>query len=132
MFVPPDYAWKLVLAVALLGAILAAARAKAPARTVSWSELRWLVGGAVALYGVGVAASLTRHPVLSAVLYAAAVAVSALAAWLSRGVEWGGPPPAGGAGEEPPPPGPDGFDWAAFERDFRAYERRRHEPSPTR
>lgn len=133
MFVPPDYAWKLVLAVALFGAILAAAKAKAPARTVARGELRWLVAAALGLYGVGVAASLTRHSALSAVLYAAAVAVSALAAWLSRGVEWGGgPPPGDEPGEDPPPSGPHGFDWAAFEADFRAYERDRREPTHTR
>jgi hypothetical protein len=133
VFVPPDYAWRLVLAFALGGAILAAAWAKAPARAVPRSELRWLVGAALALYAVGVGSSLTRHPVLAVVLYAAAVAVSALAAWLSRSVEWGGgSPPDEEAADDPPPSGPGDFDWAAFEREFRAYERRRRETTPSR
>jgi hypothetical protein len=144
MFVPPDYAWKIVLAIALLAAIVAAAWAKAPSKPVPGSELRWLVGGGLALYGVGLVASLTHHAVLAVVLYAMAVAVSALAAWLSRGVGWGGPPRRGeDPPDEPPPSPPDGtggfdwetfergFDWETFERDFRAYERRR-EPTSTR
>ncbi len=132
MFVSPDHAWKLVLAVTLGGAIVAAARARAPARRVPRSELRWLVAGALALYAVGIGSSLTRHPVLAVTLYAAAVAISALAAWLSRGVHWGGSPPDDEPGDDPAPSGPGGFDWADFEREFRAYERRRRETTPSR
>jgi hypothetical protein len=60
--------------------------------------------------------------------------VSALAAWLSRGSDSGGPPPGDEPADEQPPPDPDGvpqFDWAAFERAFRAYDSRR-EPTGTR
>ena len=129
MLVAPADAWKIVLAAALGGAILASAYAKAPSRSFPTHELRRLVIGALALYVVGVAASLTHHPLLAVVLFAAGIAVSALAAWLSRGSDSGGGPPRG---DEPvdrqPPPDPDGipwFDWAAFERDFQDYTRRR-------
>jgi hypothetical protein len=130
--VAPADAWKIVLAATLGGAILASAYARAPSRSFPTHELRRLVIGALALYMVGVAASLTRHPILAVVLFAAGIAVSALAAWLSRGSDSGGGPPRG---DEPvdrqPPPDPDGipwFDWAAFERDFREYSRRRRDP----
>jgi hypothetical protein len=120
------------LAVALGGAILASAYAKAPGRSFPGSELRRLVFAALVLYAVGLAASLTRHPILAVVLFAAGIAVSALAAWLSRGNDTGGWPPRGDEPvDEQPPPEPDGvprFDWAAFERDFRDYARRRREP----
>ena len=129
MLVATADAWKIVLAAALGGAILASAYAKAPSRSFPTHELRRLVIGALALYVVGVAASLTHHPLLAVVLFAAGIAVSALAAWLSRGSDSGGGPPRG---DEPvdrqPPPDPDGipwFDWAAFERDFQDYTRRR-------
>jgi hypothetical protein len=132
----PSSAWKLVLAVALGGAILASAYAKAPRRSFPGPELRRLVFAAILLYAVGTVASLTRHPVLAAVLYAGGIAVSALAAWLSRGSDSGGGPPRGDEPvDEQPPPDPDGvprFDWAAFERDFRDYARRPREPTTTR
>ena len=129
MLVAPADAWKIVWAAALGGAILASAYAKAPSRSFPTRELRRLVVGALALYVVGVAASLTHHALLAVVLFAAGIAVSALAAWLSRGSDSGGGPPRG---DEPvdqqPPPDPDGipwFDWAAFERDLQDYSRRR-------
>ena len=121
-----------MLAAALGGAILASAYAKAPSSSFPTNELRRLVVGALALYVVGVAASLTHHPILAVLLFAAGIAVSALAAWLSRGSDSGGGPPRGDEPvDEQPPPGPDGipwFDWAAFERDFQDYSRRRREP----
>jgi hypothetical protein len=129
VLVAPEDAWKIVLAAALGGAIIASAYAKAPNRSFPTHDLRRLVVGALALYVVGVAASLTHHPLLAVVLFAAGIAVSALAAWLSRGSDSGGGPPRG---DEPvdrqPPPDPDGiprFDWAAFERDLQDYTRRR-------
>jgi hypothetical protein len=129
VLVAPADAWKVVLAAALGGAILASAYARAPSRSFPTHELRRLVVGALALYVIGVAASLTHHPILAVVLFAAGIAISALAAWLSRGSDSGGGPPRG---DEPvdqqPPPDPDGipwFDWAAFERDFQDYTRRR-------
>jgi hypothetical protein len=127
--IEPSYAWKLVLAVALAGAVLASMRIRAPRRTFPGTDLRRLVFAAITLYASGVAASLTHHEPLAAVAYSGGIAVSALAAWLSRGSDSGGGPPHD---EDPPdqqpPPGPDGvprFDWAAFEREFRAYSRRR-------
>jgi hypothetical protein len=132
----PSSAWKLVLAVALGGAILASAYARAPRRSFPAPELRRLVFAAVVLYAAGTAASLTRHPVLAAVLCAAGIAVSALAAWLSRGSDsGGGPPPGDEPVDEHPPPDPDGvprLDWAAFERDFRGYASRLREPTASR
>jgi hypothetical protein len=133
--VPPADAWKIVLAVALGGAILASAYAKAPRRAFPSRELRRLVLGALVLYAVGLAASLTHHSILAVVLFASGITVSALAAWLSRGSDSGGGPPRGDEPvDEQPPPDPDGmprFDWAAFERDFEDYARRRRYPVGT-
>jgi uncharacterized membrane protein YfcA len=127
MVVPPSDAWKLVLAILLGAGILASAYAHAPRRAVPGHELRRLVLSALALYAVGGLASLTHHPVLAGLVYAAGIIVCALAAWLSRGTDSEDPP----GGEEPvdeqPPPEPDGvprFDWVAFEREFRAYSQR--------
>jgi len=124
-----------VLAVALGGAILASAYARAPRRTFPSSDLRRLVLGALVLYAVGFAASLTHHPALAVVLFASGITVSALAAWLSRGNDSGGGPPRGDEPvDEQPPPDPDGvprFDWAAFEREFNDYARRPGEPVGT-
>jgi hypothetical protein len=95
-----------------------------------------MVLAALVLYAVGMLASLTHHEVLAAVLYAAGIAVSALAAWLSRGNDSGGGPRRGDEPvDEQPPPDPDGiprFDWGAFERDFEAYARRHRDRATTR
>lgn len=136
MVVPPSYAWKLVLAIALGAAVVASAYAKAPSRPSPRSELRRLVLGALALYGVGLFALLKHQAQLAIVLYAAGVAASALAAWLSRGTDSGG----GGLGgdeplEEHPPPSPDdgpSFDWESFERELQAYSSRPRDPAHTR
>jgi hypothetical protein len=131
----PSFAWKLVLAVVLGAAIIASAYARAPRRSFPGGDLRRLVVLALLLYAIGMLASLNRKDALAAVLYATGIVVSALAAWLSRGSDsGGGPPPGDEPADEQPPPDPDGvprFDWAAFERDFRAYDRR-HEPTRTR
>jgi hypothetical protein len=95
-----------------------------------------MVFAAVVLYAVGMVASLTQHGVLAAVLYAAGITVSALAAWLSRGSDSGNGPELGDQPvDERPPPDPDGvpgFDWTTFERDFAAYAQRHRDPAPTR
>jgi hypothetical protein len=133
MFVPPTYAWKLVLAVVLLSAVVVSGRAAPPRHPVPGAELRRLVLGAIALYGVGLAASLTRHPVMAAILYSCGVGVSALAAWLSRAEAGTEPPPAEEPADEPPA-GPDGaprFDWPEFERQLEAYAQREREPVET-
>jgi hypothetical protein len=134
MVLSSSFAWKLVLAVVLGAAIIASAYAKAPRRSFPGADLRRLVFAALVLYAVGLVASLSHHGVLAAVLYATGIIVSALAAWLSRGSDSGWPPPGDEPADEQPPPDPDAvprFDWAAFERDFRAYDRRR-EPTGTR
>jgi hypothetical protein len=134
VFVPPADSWKLVLAVTLFGAVLASARARPPRQAVPASDLRRLVVGALALYGVGLAASLTHHILMAVVLYSCGIAVSALAAWLSRAESGREPPPD----EEPvegPPPTPDGephFDWSRFEREFQDYARRHRPPVKSR
>jgi hypothetical protein len=134
MPLPPSIAWKLVLVVVLVAGILVSACARAPRRPLPRTELRWLVLAAVALYGVGVFASLTHHPLLAGVVYISGIAACALAAWLSRGIDPDDPPDDGGQdppNQGPPPDGPDGlpaFDWAAFERQFRAYANRRRQP----
>jgi hypothetical protein len=128
MLLSPSFAWKLVLAVTLGAAIVASAYAKAPRRAFPGGDLRRLVLAALLLYAVGLVASLSHRGALAAVLFATGIAISALAAWLSRGSDSGGPPPGDEPADEQPPPDPDGipqFDWAAFERDFRVYDRRR-------
>jgi hypothetical protein len=127
MMVPPSEAWKVVLTIALAAAIFISLCARAPRRAISGADLRRLVVSALGLYAVGGVASVSRHPMLAAVVYAAGIVVCAFAAWLSRGSDSEDPP----GGEEPvdeqPPPEPDGlptFDWAAFERDFRTYTER--------
>jgi hypothetical protein len=126
-------AWRLGLAIAFCVAIFMSACARAPRQSVSGIELRRLVYCALLLYLVGGLASLSHHQILAGVVYGAGIIVSALAAWLSRGRDQEDPPDDGEPGDEPPPPGPDGLprlDWAAFERDFRAYTRRQRAPSP--
>ena len=128
MPLPPSIAWKLLLALVLIGAILLSACAKAPSRTMPRAELRRLVLAALTLYGVGVFASMTHHALLAGVVYVAGIAACALAAWLSRGSDSEDPPRGGDEPiDEQPPPEPDGmpwFDWRAFEREFREYSER--------
>jgi hypothetical protein len=126
--------WKLGLAVALGVAIFISAYATAPREPVSRDDLRRLVFSAIALYLVGLLASVTHHPLLAAIVYASGITVCALAVWLSRGTDSEDPP---SDGEEPtderPPPSPDGlpeFDWASFERGFRTYADRDRVGSP--
>jgi hypothetical protein len=121
--------WKLALAAALLAAIVVAGWARAPRQRVQRGELPRLMLAATALYAVGLAASLTHHGSLAAIVYAAGISVCALALWLSRGTDPGEGPGGGeDPGDEQPPPDPGGapaFDWAAFERQFRDYARER-------
>jgi hypothetical protein len=127
MSVPPTYAWKFVLALALVALIFVSVVARAPQRTVPGAELRRLVLSAVALYAVGGLALVTHHQLLAAFVYAAGIAVCALAAWLSRGDDSEDPPDDDEPVDEQPPPEPDGmpwFDWAQFEAQFRAYSER--------
>jgi hypothetical protein len=134
MVLAPSDAWKLVLAIVLGTAIVLAAWGRAPRRAVPGSDLRRLVVSAIGLYAVGGLASLTHHPELAAFVYASGIVICALAAWLSRGSDSQDPPSDGeDPADEQPPPEPDGvprFDWAAFERDFRAWEAER-EPTET-
>lgn len=135
MPLPPSIAWKLVLVFVLVGGIMLSACARAPRRPLPRTELRRLVLAALSLYAVGVLASLTHHAVLAGVVYVSGIAACALAAWLSRGSDDSEGPPGGGEDPidpGPPPDSPDGlplFDWAAFERQFRAYSSRRREPA---
>jgi hypothetical protein len=134
MPLPPSIAWKLVLVLVLVGGIMLSALARAPRRPLPRGELRRLVLAALSLYAVGVFASLTHHAALAGVVYVSGIAACALAAWLSRGSDSEDPP---GGGEDPTEPSPppddrDGlpmFDWAAFERQFRAYSSRPRDPA---
>jgi hypothetical protein len=124
--------WKLGLALALGIAIFVSAYATAPRRAVPGADLRRLVLSAVALYLVGLLASVTHHAVLAGLVYASGIFVCTLAVWLSRGTDPEDPPPGGDQPtDERPPPSPDGldFDWGSFERAFRAYDERRREPA---
>lgn len=126
-------AWRVALAIAFCAAIFMSACARAPRQSVPGPELRRLVYCALLLYVVGGLASLSHHELLAAFVYGAGIMVSALAAWLSRGRDQGDPPDGDEPVDTPPPPEPDGvprLDWAAFERDFRAYARRQRESSP--
>jgi hypothetical protein len=117
-------AWRLGFAVALVGAILLSACARAPRQSVPTTELRRLVFCALGLYAVGGLASLNHHQVVAGLVYGTGIMVAALAAWLSRGRDHEDPPDGEEPADERPPPEPDGvprLDWAAFERDFRAY-----------
>ena len=120
---------KVLLAVALIGAIVASASAKAPGKPLPRADLRWLLLGAGALYAVGLLAFLKHHSDVAALLAAGGIATCALAAWLSRGAESGGDPPRRGEpdDEQPPDSGPS-FDWAQFERELREYAERSREP----
>lgn len=134
MIVPASDAWKLVLAIALGAAIFVGAYGAAPRRSVPSADLRRLVCAALALYAVGAVASLSDHPTLAALVYAVGISLCAFALWLSRGEDTGDDPPRGGEepSDERPPPEPDGlpeFDFAAFERDFRAYTEEQREPA---
>ena len=128
MPLPPSVAWKLLLALVLVGAIVLSASAKAPPRPLPRGEVRRLVLAALILYGVGVFAAMTRHALLAGMVYVAGIAACALAAWLSRGSDPEDPPRGGDEPiDEQPPPEPDGvphFDWHTFERDFREYSSR--------
>jgi len=125
MVVPPSEAWKLVLAIVLGAGIFASACVHAPRRSVPRSDLRRLVICALALYAVGGVASLTHHPSVAAIVYAAGIVVCALAVWLSRGSDSEEPPRGFEPEDERPPPAPDEFDWVAFERQFRDYAQER-------
>jgi hypothetical protein len=124
-------AWRLGLAIAFCVAIFMSACARAPRQSVPSAELRRLVYCALMLYLVGALASLSHHQILAGFVYGSGIVVSALAAWLARGRDQEDPPDDDDPpGDEPPPPEPDGLphlDWAAFERDFRAYVRRQRE-----
>jgi hypothetical protein len=124
MLVSGSFAWKLALAVLLLGAIVVSTVARAPRRSISGGDLRRLVGSALVLYAIGAAAWLSHHVLLAVLVYAAGIAIAALAAWLSRGGDAEDPPSAGRDphGQEPPPD-PDGlrFDWKALERELGVY-----------
>jgi hypothetical protein len=128
-------AWRLALAIAFCLAIFMSACARAPRQSVPGTELRRLVLCALLLYAVGAMASLTHHEILAGFVYGAGIIISALAAWLSRGRDQEDPPDGDEPVDEQPPPEPDGvprLDWAAFERDFRDYERQhRRKPSKT-
>ncbi len=137
MPLPPSVAWKLLLALVLVGAIVLSACSRAPSQPLPRRELHRLVLAALILYGVGVFASMTHHALLAGVVYVAGIAACALAAWLSRGGDSEDPPRGGDEPiDEQPPPEPDGvprFDWRAFERDFRDYsERSRRQPTGRR
>ncbi len=123
--------WRVAFAVAFCAAIVLSACARAPRRAVPIWELRRLMLCALMLYAVGTLAKLTDHALLAGLVFSAGIIISALAAWLSRGRDQEDPPDGDEPVDEQPPPEPDGvprFDWAAFEREFRSYERSRRSP----
>src|SRR5436305_1870063 len=124
----PSLIWKLVLAVLLVATILAGACVRAPRHSYPQADLKGLLFAALVLYCVGLAASLSDHEALAALLYAGGIGASAFAVWLSRGTDSGEPPRDDVDDESPPPTGPDEppeFDWDAFERQLRVYADRR-------
>jgi hypothetical protein len=133
MVIAPSQAWKVVLGVVLLSAIVLSAYGRAPRQRIAKAELRRLVVSAVGLYAVGLVASLTHHGQLAGVVYAAGIVVCAVAVWLSRGSDPEDPPDdRDHPHDEQPPPEPDGiptFDWASFESQFRQYSERPRQPA---
>ncbi len=128
-------AWRVAFAIGFCVAIFMSAFARAPHHALPSRELRRLVLCALTLYAVGAVASRTSHKLLAGFVLGAGIIVSALAAWLSRGRDHEDPPDGERPLDERPPPEPDdapSFDWTAFERDFRVYERRERERSPTK
>jgi hypothetical protein len=117
--------WKLALAIALAGAIIISASARAPRSSLPRADLRRLLLGALALYIVAVIAVLKQHGQLAILLFAAGIVTSALAFWLSRGRDDGGPRREDEPVDEHPPPGSGDlggtFDWPRFERELLAY-----------
>ncbi len=127
MVVSLSVASKLAVAGALGGAIFASACARAPRHRTPAAELRRLVLCALALYLIGVLATLNHFAIVAGVVYGAGIMVSALAAWLSRGRDREDPPDGQKPVDEPRPPEPDGqpqLDWSAFEREFQEYAQR--------
>lgn len=132
MVVEPN-AWRLLLAVALLLAIVLSVCWAAPERAVPRSDLHRLVLSGLGLYAVGGLASLDHRQTLAGLVFAAGIVTCALAVWLSRGTDSEDPPHDEEPADEPPPAGgPDGLpelEWDHFERAFRAYVDR--EPAGT-
>jgi hypothetical protein len=125
----PALIWKLGLALGLIALIFVSACARAPRRGFPIGDLRAMVFSALVLYAVGVGAALSDHAIVAAAVYSCGIAVSAFAGWLSRGSDSAGPGGGGSAHKGPPPSDPDpGFDWVAFERQFREYTRRHDQP----
>lgn len=125
-------AWKFLLAVALLLAIVLSVCWAAPQRAVARGDLFRLVFSGVVLYAVGGLASLAHRQTLAGLVFAAGIVTCALAVWLSRGTDSEDPPDDGKPADPPPPAGPDGLrelNWDNFERAFRAYADR--EPAGT-
>ncbi len=130
MFAAVSQTWKLLLTLALLGAILCSVTVRAPREAANRDELRRLVIAAVVLYLVGVLASLSHHGALAGAVYACGILACSLAVWLSRGInrddgadgcDDDGPP----GGEEPPRPGGfPTFDWDEFERELASLSER--------
>jgi hypothetical protein len=120
-------AWRLLLAVALVMAIVLSICWAAPERAVPRGDLNRLILTGLGLYGVGGLAALTHHQTLAALVFAAGIFLCALAVWLSRGTDSEDPPEGKEPADEPPPAGPDGLpelDWDEFERAFRVYTER--------
>jgi len=125
----PALIWKVGLALGLIAVIFVSACARAPKRAFPTGDLRAMVISALVLYAVGLGAAFTDHAVVAASVYACGIAVSAFAAWLSRGSDSAGPGGGGSAHKGPPPTEPTpGFDWVAFERQFRDYSRGHDRP----
>jgi hypothetical protein len=136
----PSHLLRLVLALLLLGSIFSAAFARPPRRPVARSKARCLTLASLALYMAGALCAVAGDYELAGYACAGGIALFALALWFA-GASWPGddPPDERGWNDGPPPPepppgGPQGvvaFDWDAFERDLRAYQRER-EPLLTR
>jgi hypothetical protein len=126
-------AWRMALTIALCAAILCSVSARPPRRSVPARDLACLMLCALLLYAVGALAQSSRHQLLAVLVFGAGIMLCTLAAWLSRGRDREDPLDADEPPERWPPPEPDGvpkFDWDAFERDFRAYERSGRSRSP--
>ena len=123
---------KIGLGVALCGSLGLSAWGPAPRRTPSPTGLRLLLGVALILYVVGIAAAVEHRSTVAIGASAAGVVAAALTGWLSRARPDGEDPPQGDAGDDhggSPAPGDHdgGFDWDRFDRERRGW---RPQPRP--
>ncbi len=118
---------KLGLGAVLCGALGLSVWGPPPRRIASPIPLRLLLGVALALYVVGIAAAIDHRSRVAIGASALGVIAAALAGWWSRAPHDDDGPPDGDAGDDDggsPAPGDrdGGFDWDRFDRERRGWQ----------